>query len=181
MYMHIGGMGDPLKMAQTISAALSLTGTPSGDGGGGQESTQIGIDTSKIEQTLGHKGKVKGGILQFSIPRAKPTAFQPVGSDSLMGGPSIPNSMGVAQAINFQPTDGGKAAITGDFVLVAKDVNPVIRALRANGIEITALHSHMHEDQPHLFFMHFWANDDPGKLATGLKAALDKIEVKKEQ
>ena len=98
-----------------------------------------------------------------------------------MGGPSIPNSMGVAQAINFQPTDGGKAAITGDFVLVAKDVNPVIRALRANGIEITALHSHMHEDQPHRFFMHFWANDDPGKLATGLKAALDKIEVKKEQ
>ena len=89
--------------------------------------------------------------------------------------------MGVAQAINFQPTDGGKAASTGDFVLVAKEVNPVIRALRANGIEVIALHSHMLEDQPNLFFMHFWANDDPGKLATGLKAALDKIEVKKEQ
>jgi len=86
MYMHIGGMGDPVKMAQTISAALSLTGTPSGEGGGGQESTEIGIDASKIEQTIGHKGKVKGGVLQFSIPRAKSTAFQPVGSDQLTGG-----------------------------------------------------------------------------------------------
>src|SRR6266567_2863888 len=126
MYMHIGGMGDPVKMAQTISAALSLTGTPSGDRGGGQESTQIGIDTSKIEQTLGHKGRVKGGVFQFSIPRAKSTAFQPVESDQVTGGASIPNSMGVAQSINFQPTDSGKAAITGDFVLVAKEVNPVI-------------------------------------------------------
>lgn len=87
--------------------------------------------------------------------------------------------MGVAQAINFQPTGGGKAAITGDFVLIASEVNPVIRALRENGIEVTALHSHMLTESPRLFFMHFWANDDAQKLARGLRAALDKVNIAK--
>jgi hypothetical protein len=91
----------------------------------------------------------------------------------------IPPAMGVAQAINFQSTGGGKAAITGDFVLIAGEVNPVIKALRDNGIEVTALHSHMLADSPHLFFMHFWANDDAQKLARGLRAALDKVNVKR--
>src|SRR5438128_1476010 len=85
----------------------------------------------------------------------------------------VPNSMGIATALNFQPTGGGKAAITGDFVLVAKEVNPVIKALRQNGIAVTALHSHMLEEQPRIFFMHFWANDDALKLAKGLRAAPD--------
>ena len=83
--------------------------------------------------------------------------------------------LGVATAIGFQPTGGGKAAITGDFVLTGDEVNPVIKALRANGIEMTALHSHMLDEQPRLFFMHFWANDDAIKLAKGLRAALDKM------
>jgi hypothetical protein len=82
--------------------------------------------------------------------------------------------MGVAIGINFQPTGGGKAAITGDFVLTGEEVNPVITALRTNGIEVTALHSHMLDEQPRLFFMHFWANDDAQKLAKGIRAALDK-------
>jgi hypothetical protein len=82
--------------------------------------------------------------------------------------------MGVAQGINFQPTGGGKAAITGDFVLTSDEVNPVIKALLTNGIEVTAVHSHMLDEQPRLFFMHFWANDDAVKLAKGLRAALDK-------
>ena len=82
--------------------------------------------------------------------------------------------MGVATAINFQPTGGGKAAITGDFVLTGEEVNPVIKALRASGIEVTAVHSHMLTEQPRLIFMHFWANDDAIKLAKGLRAALDK-------
>jgi len=81
--------------------------------------------------------------------------------------------MGLATALNFQPTGGGKAAITGDFVLLGKEVNPVIKALRENGIAVTALHSHMLEEQPRLFFMHFWAKDDAVKLAKGLRAALD--------
>ena len=181
MYMHIGGMGDPVKLAQAVNAALALTKTPPADAGGAQEQTQIGIDTAQIEQILGQKGKVKGGILQFSVPRAKPTMFQPMGSDSLTGGPHIPNSMGIAQAINFQPTGDGKAAITGDFVLIAKEVNPVMRALLDNGVAVTALHSHMLDEQPRLFFMHFWANDDAAKLAKGVRAALDRIDVKKGQ
>ncbi len=82
--------------------------------------------------------------------------------------------MGLATAINFQPTDGGKAAITGDFVLTGDEVNPVLRTLRQNGIEVTAIHSHMLTEQPRLIFMHFWANDDALKLARALRDALDK-------
>ncbi len=169
MYMHIGGMGDAVKLAQTVSAAVALTKTPPA-GGAAPAEEKLGIDQAQIEQALGQKGKVKGGILQFSVPRAsKPT----------MHGAAIPNSMGVVQAINFQPTSGGKAAITGDFVLVAAEVNPVMRALRDHGIQVTALHSHMLEEQPRLFFMHFWGNDDAAKLAAGLRTALDKIDLKK--
>ena len=91
----------------------------------------------------------------------------------------VPEAMGSANAINFQATGDGKAAITGDLVLVASKVNPVLRALRANGIEMTAVHNHMLDDEPRLFFMHFWANDDAVKLAKGMRAALDHIAVKK--
>jgi hypothetical protein len=95
------------------------------------------------------------------------------------GNMDIPPPMGLANAINFQPTGGGRAAITGDFVLIAKEVNPVLRALREHGIEVTAIHNHMLDDQPHLYFMHFWANDDAKKLAEGLKAALAHINIAK--
>ena len=91
----------------------------------------------------------------------------------------VPPAMGSAIGINFQPTGGGKAAITGDFVLIAKEVNPVAEALRDHGIEVTAIHNHMLDDQPRLFFMHFWANDDATKLAGGLKAALAEVNTKK--
>jgi hypothetical protein len=92
---------------------------------------------------------------------------------------AVPPSLGTATAINFQPTGGGKAAITGDFVLLGKEVNPVLKAMRNNGIEVTALHSHMIDDAPHLFFMHFWANDDVTKLTHGLKAAIDLANLKR--
>jgi hypothetical protein len=92
---------------------------------------------------------------------------------------ALPPSMGTAIAINFQPTGEGKAAITGDFVLLGSEVNPVLKALREHGIEVTALHSHMIDDSPHLFFMHFWANDDAARLAQGLRAALDLANVKR--
>ena len=91
---------------------------------------------------------------------------------------AIPPSLGTAIAINFQPTGAGKAAITGDFVLLGKEVNPVLKVMRSNGIEVTALHSHMIDDSPHLFFMHFWANDDIGKLSQGLRAALALTNIK---
>src|SRR5262250_1051773 len=130
----------------------------------------IDLDTAAIDQTLGAKGTNNGGIYQFGIPRAEPIKDN---------GMDVPPPMGSANAINFQPTGGGKAAITGDFVLIAKEVNPVLKALREHGIEVTALHNHMLDDQPHLYFMHFWANDDAKKLAKGLKAALAQINIAK--
>jgi hypothetical protein len=110
----------------------------------------------------------------------KAGAKMPGGAELIRdGGMAVPSAMGSAIAINFQPTGGGKAAITGDFVLIAKEVNPVLKALRDHGIEVTAIHNHMLEDEPHLYFMHFWANDHAKKLAEGLKAALAQINVAK--
>jgi hypothetical protein len=165
MYMHLASHGDPVQIARAIHDALALTKTPAPDtSASSQPHADLGFDQKQVEQALGHTGKVNGGILQFSVPRAEPI------TDS---GITIPPSMGVATAINFQPTGGGKAAITGDFVLLGSEVNPVIKALRDNAIQVTALHNHMLTEQPRLFFMHFWANDDAAKLAKGLRAALD--------
>ena len=173
MYMHIHGMGDATKIAKAIHDALALSKTPFPAAPAPSPTQDIGIDTKQIDQIMGQTGKVNGVVFQYGIARADDV------SDTAMSGFVIPPSMGVAQAINFQPTGGGKAAITGDFVLIASEVNPVIKALRDNGIEVTALHSHMLTDSPHLFFMHFWANDDAQKLARGLRAALDKVNVKR--
>jgi hypothetical protein len=170
MYMHVEGHGDPVKMAGELHAALALSKTPLGQSGGGGAAQTVDLDTAALDKALGHAGKANGGVYQFSISRAEsPTD----------GGMAVPTSMGTAIAINFQPTGDGKAAITGDFVLIASEVNPVLQALRENGIEVTAIHNHMLNDQPRLFFMHFWANDDAGKLARGLKAALDKVNLAK--
>jgi hypothetical protein len=159
-----------VKMARAIHDAVALTKTPGPDGGGAPSSEPPGIDQKKIEELLGQSGKVNGGILQFSVPRAETI------TDSAM---IVPPAMGVATAINFQPTGNGKAAISGDFVLLGKEVNPVMKALRENGIDVTAVHSHMLMEEPRLFFMHFWANDDAAKLAKGLRAALDQTNAKK--
>lgn len=164
MYMHIHGKGDAVVLAKAIHDALAETKTPGPDSGAAPAAQNIGIDTAQIEQALGRKGKVSGGIFQVGVPRAEHITDE---------GMAIPGSMGLSTALNFQPTGGGKAAITGDFVLIGSEVNPVIKALQSHGIAVTALHSHMLEEQPRLFFMHFWANDDAVKLAQGLRAALD--------
>ena len=173
MYMHVLGHGDPVKLATALHSALAESKTPleSGAGYSAPSASAIDLDTATIDKALGHKGKVNGGVYQFNIPRAEPIKD---------GGMEVPEAMGSANAINFQPTAPGKAAITGDFVLIGKEVNPVIKALRANGIEITAVHNHMLNDQPRLFFLHFWANDDVAKLANGLKAALAHVNTAKE-
>src|SRR2546430_5013438 len=144
MYMHIHAMGDAVKIAKAIHDALALSKTPVAAPTAAPPNQDLGIDTKQIDQIMGQSGKVNGVVYQFSIPRA----------DKIMDNEmEIPPAMGIAQAINFQPTGGGKAAITGDFVLLASEVNPVIKALRDNGIEVTALHSHMLVETPHLFFM----------------------------
>jgi hypothetical protein len=162
MYMHIHGMGNAANLGKAIHSAIAKTKTP--DAGPAAAPPDLDIDTKQIDQILGHSGKNNGGVYQVGVPRA-----EHISEDGM----AIPNSMGLATALNFQPTGGGKAAITGDFVLLAKEVNPVIKALRENGIAVTALHSHMLQEQPRLFFMHFWANEDALKLAKGLRAALD--------
>jgi uncharacterized protein DUF1259 len=168
-YMHVGGHGDPVKMAAAIRTALAETKTPLAAAAPAAASTPPAIDlnTAQLDRIIGVKGQASGGVYQFAVPRRDPITEH--GIEVVPPGP-----MGVATVINFQPTGGGKAAITGDFVLAANEVNPVIAALRANGIEITALHSHMLDEAPRLLFMHFWANDEAVKLARGLRAALDK-------
>jgi hypothetical protein len=170
MYMHIHAMGDAAKVAKAIHDALSLSKTPFAASPAPTQTQDVGIDTKQIDQIMGQTGKGNGVVFQYSIARADDVKDTSMNSQ----GTVIPPAMGVAQAINFQPTGSGKAAITGDFVLLAAEVNPVIKALRDNGIEVTALHSHMLNDSPHLFFMHFWANDDAIKLARGLRGALDR-------
>ncbi|MER9874502.1 DUF1259 domain-containing protein [Mesorhizobium sp. M0195] len=170
LYMHVFGQGDPATLATALHAGLALSKTPMENAASGAAQPQIEFDAAGVDQTIGYTGKANGAVYQFTIPRAEPVEEN---------GMEVPASMGSAIAINFQSTGGGKAAITGDFVLTAKEVNPVIKALQDNGIEITALHSHMLDEQPRLFFMHFWANDDAQKLAKGLRAALDNVAVKK--
>jgi len=164
-YMHIGGHGDPLKLATAIRTALAESKTPLAATPPASPPA-VDLDTAQLDQIIGVKGQANGGVYQFNVPRR-----DPVIENGMALTPAGP--MGVATAINFQPTGGGKAAITGDFVLTGDEVNPVIKALRANGINVTAIHSHMLTEQPRLIFMHFWANDDAMKLARGLRAATD--------
>src|SRR3954451_13138314 len=172
MYMHVLGQGDPVKLATLLHDALAESKTPmeSAASAPGTAPPPIDLDTAALDRTLGAKGSNNGGIYQFGIPRA-----EPVQEEDMV----VPASMGLANAINFQPLGGGKAAITGDFVLTDKEVAPVMKALRENGIEVTALHNHMVGEQPRLYFMHFWAHDDALKLAAGLKAALSHVNLAK--
>jgi hypothetical protein len=167
MYMHYGGHGDAIKLATALRQALSASGTPLGSGSSAAAAPPAGpgLDTKQIEQGLGRTGRaMDGGVFQVTVPRAEVITE--------MGVPLLP-AMGVTTVMNFQPTGDGKAAITGDFVLIDKEVNAVARALMQHGIDVTAIHNHGLMDMPRLFYMHFWANDDPFKLAQGLKAALD--------
>jgi len=124
----------------------------------GVASTAAPSAWAAVDQAIGRKGAEQpGGVYKYSFPRS------------------------VAISINFEPTGAGKAAVTGDFVLVGSEVNPVLKTLRDNGIEVTALHSHMIDDTPHLYFMHFWANADAQKLAQGLRAALDHVSIARER
>jgi hypothetical protein len=169
MYMHISAHGDASQIAQTIRSALAASHTPTGAPSAPTAPSAADLDTARIAKALGTTGMLNGVVYQVSVPRRERIVED---------GHEIPPSMGVATAINFQPTGGGKAAVTGDFVLQAAEVNKVIRVLQAHGITPTALHSHMIGESPRLFFMHFWGNDDAVTLAKGLRAALDQTASK---
>jgi hypothetical protein len=172
-YMHVAAEGDPAQLARLVRTALEESRTPFDVKPPAHAAASPGVDfdPAKADAAIGHKGKMNGGIYQFSIPRA---------DDIKMNGVAIPGAMGTAIGINFQPTGGGKAAITGDFVALASELNPLITALRDNGIEVTAIHNHMVGETPRAFFVHFWANDDATKLASGLGAALKAVAVQQQ-
>jgi hypothetical protein len=166
-YLHFSGKGDAVKLAEAIKSVISVTGTPFT--APQSQNLAIASDWSKVEAILGTGGKRNGNLLQYGFPRLEKL------TDS---GMEMPPYMGMSTGINFQ-MDGAKAAITGDFVLLAEEVNPVVKALTENGIAVTAIHNHMLYDNPRLFMLHFWAVDSPEKLAKGLKEALDKTNSKK--
>ncbi len=172
-YMHVGGHGDPEKMAAVIRSALSASNTPfdppTTTAG---PAPAVDLDTAKLDQFMGVKGTATGGVYQFAVPRRDP---------AMESGMQVNTPLGGANAINFQPTGNGKAAITGDFLVTGTEVNPLIRALRAGDIEVTAIHSHMLDEQPRMFFIHFWANDDALKLARNVRTALETTAIAKGQ
>ena len=163
MYMHISGKGDPIAMASAIHDALALTKTPVNASISAQPMNNS-LDTAMLNATIGAKGKYSGGVYQFGISRNEKITD---------AGMEVPSSMGVATGINFQPLGNGTAAIAGDFVLTTDEVNPVIKTLRDNNINVTAIHNHMIYEEPRLFFLHFWSTGDQSKLASGLKEALN--------
>lgn len=163
MYMHIRAIGNPARIARAIRTALEFTATPLGPPAAAIATT-VDLDTVEIARALKASGKSNGGVFQVTIPRREKVLDERH---------EVAPSMGIATSLNFQPTGAGKAAVTGDFVLLAREINPVLWALSENGIQVTAIHSHMVEETPHLFFMHFWGNDDAVKLARGLRTALD--------
>ena len=166
VYVHIFAEGDPARIAAAIRSALAATNTPAA-APAASVAPAFELDTALLHRTLGYAGKVNGGVYQISVPRAEKIR---------MNGMTVPPAMGVATAINFQPTGGTRAAITGDFVMRANEVGRIIPVLRADGISITALHSHMIGEEPRLYFMHFWANDDAARLAAALRRALNQMK-----
>ena len=167
LYVHVSAHGDEARIAAAIHKAIAATKIPGASTPSAVTATDL--DTARIAKTLGYAGKLNGPIYQVSIPRPEKI------SDD---GVPVPPTMGTSTAINFQPLGGGRAAITGDFVMVGREVNPVIRALQGHGIRVTAIHSHMLQEEPRLFFMHYWAKGDAVDLAKGLRSALDRMSLK---
>lgn len=169
MYMHYMGRGKAEDLAKTLRAALAATKTPFGIPAAMTKPAEEPAFVATVEKVLGRKGTVSGGVLGIGIPRDGE-----ITTDDM----TIPPSMGVAEAINFQEAGPGKVATAGDFVLTANEVNPVISTLHKHHIQVTALHNHMLEEQPRLFFMHFWGVGGAESVAEGIKAGLAKIHTK---
>jgi hypothetical protein len=169
IYLHFSGHGEPAALARTLKDALGHTKTPLATPAAPVKPSPADEQAFKtVQEVLGKTGTLAGTVLQIGVPRAERIEEK---------GMEIPATMGMANALNFERV-GDRVATTGDFVLIASEVNPVIRELRAHGIAVTAIHSHMLEETPRLFFMHFWGIDTPDKIASALKAALAKVNTK---
>src|SRR5256885_5683126 len=169
LYMHYMGHGPATQLATSLKAALAVSKTPLEKPAAAAEEPTPPAWVKSVEDSVGRKGTFKGGVLSYGVARA---------DQITMDGMTIPPVAGVAESINFQEAGTGKVATTGDFVLTASEVNPVIAELRGHEIFVTALHSHMLTEQPRLFFMHFWAVGTPEAVGGGIKAALSRVAVK---
>lgn len=170
MYMHYMGHGPAEQIASSLRAALAVSKTPLGKPVAAPAATSAPPTWVKtVEETVGRKGGFNGGVLSFGVPRADAVT---------MSGMTIEPSEGVAESINFQEASARKVATTGDFVLTAEEVNPVISALEEHHISVTALHTHMLTEQPRLFFIHFWAVGSTESVVEGIKAALSHVSTK---
>jgi hypothetical protein len=169
LYMHYMGHGSARQLATSLRAALSVSETPLDKPAAATEEPAPPAWVKTVEDAVGRKGTFKGGVLSYGVPRSETIT---------MAGMPIPPAAGVGEAINFQAADSGNVATTGDFVLTADEVNPVLSELQARNILVTALHSHMLTEQPRLFFMHFWCVGSPESVGDGIKAALSKVHTK---
>jgi hypothetical protein len=169
MYIHYMGHGAASQLAASLRSALAVSKTPLEKPAAATEEPTQPAWVKTVEDRVGRKGTFKGGVLSFGVPRA----------DTITGaGMTIAPAAGVAESINFQAADSGNVATTGDFVLTAEEVNPVISELQAHHILVTALHSHMLTEQPRLFFMHFWAVGSPESVGAGIAAAMKHVSTK---
>lgn len=168
MYLHVEGHGDPWALSVTLGKALSKSATPK-NATPASEAPELRIDTRVLDQAMGRQGKRARTVYQYVVPRAEKL------TDS---GMPVPETMGTGTVLNFQFLGGGRAAVTGDFVLTANEVDPAMKALRAANIEVTALHNHMLNDEPRLFFMHFWGTGDALALARGLRNVVEQISIR---
>lgn len=164
MYMHFMAAGEAGTLAAALRSALTLSKTPLGSMK--PPNTVAPWFAAGVQQALGYMGKASNGVLSVSVSRAEAITMQ---------GYAIPPAMGVAISMNFEDAGGGRVATTGDFVLIASEVGPVEQALRAHGLDVTALHHHMLGDEPRLYYMHFWSVQNPTAIAAGLKAALSHV------
>lgn len=169
LYMHYMAHGPAAQLAASLKAALSASKTPLEKPAAATEEATPPAWVKSVEDSVGRKGTLKGGVLSYGVARADAITL-----DST----TVPPAAGVSEAINFQEAGPGKVATTGDFVLTAAEVNPVLAELRSHGIFVTALHSHMLTEQPRLFFTHFWAAGTPESVGGGIKAALGHVSIK---
>jgi Domain of Unknown Function (DUF1259) len=167
-WMHVHAMGDPAQLAQGLKAALDATAIPA-PAPAPTVQPPVDVNTAGIDAALGRKGSADGGIYKFTVARNQAITA---------GDHVLPAGLGLTTSINFQPVGAGKAAINGDFALTGEEINPVIAALRKGGIAIVEVHNHSIDEQPRLFYLHFWAVDDAVTLAKALRPALDATNVK---
>lgn len=163
MYMHIGGMGPAATLANGVRNALGKMGTPKTKALA--SAPVLALDTKRIEEIIGHPGKAGGGVFKITLGRP----------GVKMGGVELTASMGLNTWAAFAGTDE-RAYVAGDVAMTAPEVQKVIRELRKGGINIAAVHNHMLDEAPRIFFLHYWGKGPAEKLAKTVHDAFDQAK-----